>query len=55
MQRKAEGISLTTHYQFQQFYRHLNICQVTTADGLPVHIASEPTRTENAWFPSTSR
>ena len=55
LQEKGRGISLTPLYHFHPLHRHLNISRVTTAERSPLHIACDPTKTENPWFPSTSR
>ena len=55
LQRKEEGISLTSHYHFHLLHRHLHISWAITAESTPLHIASSRTRTWSLWFPSTSR
>ena len=55
LQGKGEGISLTPHYHFHLLHRHLDISRAITAESLPRHIASSPTRTGKLWFPSASR
>ena len=55
LQSKGEGISLTPHYHFHSFRRHLNIGRVITVGSSPLRIASSRTRTGDLWFPSASR
>ena len=55
LQGKGEGISVTPHYHFYPLHRHLDISRATTAESLPLHIASSQTLTGNLWFPSASR
>ena len=55
LQEKGEGISLTPHYHFHPFHRHLDISRVITAESSPLHVGSSRTRTGNLWFPSASR
>ena len=55
LQGNGEGISLTPHYHFHPFYRHLGIIRAIAAGGSPLHIASSRTRTGSLWFPSASR
>ena len=45
LQGKGDGISLTSHYHFHPFHRHLNISWVITAESSPLRIASSQTRT----------
>ena len=54
LQGKGEGISLTPHYHFHLLHRQLDISRAITAESLPRHIASSPTRTGKLWFPSAS-
>ena len=55
LQRKREGISLTSHYHFHPLHGHLDISRAITAESLPLRIASSQARTGNLWFPSASR
>ena len=48
------GISLGPHYYFQPHHRRLDISQVITAEGSPLHIDSSQTQTKNLWFLSGS-
>ena len=43
LQGKGEGISLTPHYHFHPFHRHLHISRAITAESSPLHIASSRT------------
>ena len=52
---KGEGISLTPHYHFHPFHRHLDVSRAITTEISPLHIASSRTRTKNLWFLRTSR
>ena len=54
-QGKGEGIYLTPLYHFHPLYRHLDISRVISAESSLLHIAGSRNRTENLWFPSTSR
>ena len=54
LQGKGEGISLSPHYHFHPFHRHLDISRAIAAGSLPLYIASSRTRTGNLWFPSAS-
>ena len=54
LQGKGEDISLTPHYHFHPFHRHLDISRAITAESSPLHIASSRTRTGNLWFSSAS-
>ena len=47
-------ISLTPHYHFYPFYRHLDISRAITAKSSPLHIPSSRTQTRNLCFPSAS-
>ena len=47
LQGKGEDISLTPHYHFHPFHKHL--------ESSPLHMGSCRTRTGNLWFPSASR
>ena len=49
---KGKGISLTPHYHFHPFHRHLDISRAITAESSPLHIGSSRTQTGNLWFPS---
>ena len=48
------GISLAPHYYFHPHHRRLDISQVITAEGSPLHIDSSQTQTKNFWFLSGS-
>ena len=52
---KGEGISLTPHYHFHPFQRHLDISRAVTAASSPLYIACTRTRAGNVWFPRVSR
>ena len=52
---EGEGISLTPHYHFHSFYRHLDISRVITPGSSPLRLASGRIRTGNLWFPNASR
>ena len=47
---KEEAIYLTPFYHFHPLHRHLNITRVTTAESLPLCIASTGTQSGNLWF-----
>ena len=55
LQGKGVGISLTSHYHFQPFHRHLEISRAINVERLTLHIPGDWTRTNNPWFPSASR
>ena len=55
LQGKGEGISLTPHYHFHPFHRHLDISRVITAESSLLHIASSRTWAGNLWLLSASR
>ena len=46
LQGKGEEISLTTNYHFQPLHRHLDNSWAITAKCSPLHIGSNPTRTQ---------
>ena len=52
---EGEGISLTAHYHFHSFYKHLDISRVITLGSSPLRIASGRIRIGNLWFPCASR
>ena len=47
---KEEAIYLTPFYHFHPLHRHLNITRATTAESLPLCIASTGTQSGNLWF-----
>ena len=55
LQGKGEVISLTPYYHFLPLHKHLDISRAITAESSLLRLGSSRTRTENLWFPSTSR